>query len=87
MITQNTCYGLHAFIVPLRDPKTYFTYPGVIIGDLGEKNGLQGIDNGYVMFNNYRIAKENLLNRTADVTNEGEYESSFSDPQRILGKT
>ena len=37
------------------------------------------------MFNNYRIPKNNLLNRTGDVTPEGEYESSFSDPQKILG--
>lgn len=37
------------------------------------------------MFQQYRIPRENLLNRTADVTAEGEYESSFSDPGRILG--
>lgn len=39
----------------------------------------------FVIFNNYRIPKEFLLNRTADVTPEGEYESSFSEPGRILG--
>lgn len=85
LITQNTCQGLHAFIVSVRDPKTYLPYPGVIIGDLGEKSGLNGIDNGFIMFNNYKIPKVNLLNRTADVSDEGDYESSFSDPQRILG--
>jgi acyl-CoA oxidase len=85
LITQKTNHGLHAFVVPVRDPKTYIPYPGIIVGDLGEKNGLNGIDNGYIMFNNYRIPKGNLLNRTGDVTDEGEYESSFSDPQRILG--
>lgn len=37
------------------------------------------------MFNNYRIPREYLLNRTADVTPEGVYESSFTDPGRILG--
>lgn len=37
------------------------------------------------MFDNYRIPRENLLNQTGDVTPEGEYESSFSDPARILG--
>lgn len=37
------------------------------------------------MFKNYRIPRENLLNRTADVTPDGEYESSFTDPGRILG--
>lgn len=37
------------------------------------------------MFNQYRIPRENLLNRTADVTEDGVYESSFSEPSRILG--
>lgn len=37
------------------------------------------------MFKDYRIPRVNLLNRTADVTPEGQYESSFSDPGRILG--
>lgn len=37
------------------------------------------------MFNNYRIPRENLLNRTGDVTPEGMYESVFSEPTKILG--
>lgn len=37
------------------------------------------------MFQNYRIPRENLLNRTGDVTPEGEYESSYSEPGKILG--
>lgn len=39
----------------------------------------------FIMFNQYRIPRENLLNRTADVTEDGRYESSFSEPSRILG--
>lgn len=85
LITLNECHGLHAFIVPIRDPKTYLPYPGIIVGDMGEKMGLNGIDNGFLMFNKYSIPRESLLNRTGDVTPEGEYESSFSDPQKILG--
>lgn len=37
------------------------------------------------MFNNYRIPRENLLNKTGDVTPEGQYESVFSEPTKILG--
>ncbi|CAH1121403.1 unnamed protein product [Ceutorhynchus assimilis] len=83
--TKGQCHGLHAFIVPIRDPNTLLPYSGIIVGDMGEKIGLHGIDNGFIMFKNYRIPRENLLNRTADVTPEGEYESSFSDPGKILG--
>lgn len=85
LYTKGQCYGLHAFIVPIRDPKTLLPYPGLIVGDMGEKIGLHGIDNGFIMFKNYRIPRENLLNRTADVTPDGEYKSSFSEPGKILG--
>ncbi|XP_044753120.1 peroxisomal acyl-coenzyme A oxidase 3 isoform X2 [Coccinella septempunctata] len=85
LIANDQNYGLHAFVVPLRDPKTLLPYPGLIIGDMGEKIGLHGIDNGFVIFKNFRIPKENLLNRTGDITHEGIYESSFSEPGKILG--
>lgn len=78
-------HGLHGFIVPIRDPKTLIAYPGVLVGDIGEKIGLNGIDNGFVMFNNYRIPQENLLNRTGDISEEGVYESVFSEPGKVLG--
>ncbi|KAJ0180775.1 hypothetical protein K1T71_004179 [Dendrolimus kikuchii] len=82
---DGTNHGLHGFVVPIRDPLTLETYPGLIVGDMGEKIGVNGIDNGFIMFNQYRIPRENLLNRTADVTEDGVYESSFSDPSKILG--
>lgn len=78
-------HGLHGFIVPVRDAQTLQPYPGVLVGDIGEKVGLNGIDNGFVMFSQYRIPRENLLNRTGDVTPDGQYESVFSEPGKILG--
>ncbi|KAB0790565.1 hypothetical protein PPYR_15037 [Photinus pyralis] len=66
-------YGLHGFVVPIRDGRTLLPYPGITIAEMGEKTGLQGIDNGIMMFNNYRIPKENLLNRVGDVNDEGKY--------------
>lgn len=41
------CHGIHSFLVPIRDPKTMVPFPGITIGDLGEKIGLNGVDNGY----------------------------------------
>lgn len=79
------CHGLQGFLVPIRDPHTLQSYPGVLVGDLGEKVGLNGIDSGFVMFNNYRIPAKSLLNRTGDMTPEGTYESVFADPSKMLG--
>ena len=40
------CHGLHVFVVPIRDPVTLQPYPGITIGDMGEKIGLNSIANG-----------------------------------------
>uniref|UniRef100_T1HBE6 Acyl-coenzyme A oxidase n=1 Tax=Rhodnius prolixus TaxID=13249 RepID=T1HBE6_RHOPR len=85
LIVEDVCHGLHGFVVPIRDPETLTPYPNIDVGDLGEKAGLNGIDNGYIMFYNYRIPRENLLNRIGDINSDGEYETSYRDPQRLLG--
>lgn len=82
---DGTDHGLHAFLVPIRDKTTLKPYPGILVGDMGEKIGLHGIDNGFIMFDSYRIPRDNLLNRTSDVSPDGEYQSLFSEPNKILG--
>ncbi|CAL7950305.1 unnamed protein product [Xylocopa violacea] len=78
-------HGLHAFIVPIRDPDTAAPYPGVIVGDMGEKIGLNGVDNGFLMFNNYSISRTSLLNRTADVTEDGHYKTAIKNESKRFG--
>jgi acyl-CoA oxidase len=82
---DGTCHGLHGFVTPVRDPKTLLPYPGIILGELGEKSGLNGIDNGFIIFQQYRIPRESLLNRLADVTVDGDYETTFTTPAQQLG--
>ena len=43
---DNKSHGLHAFIVPVRDPETFDVFPNLTVGDMNEKLGLNGIDNG-----------------------------------------
>jgi len=69
------CHGPHAFIVPLRDRNNHMPLRGITIGDCGKKAGLQGVDNGFILFNNFRIPRENLLNRFSDVTPDGQFKS------------
>jgi acyl-CoA oxidase len=71
--------GPNVFIVPLRNKKTYNVLPGIIIGDCGKKVGQENIDNGFIIFNNVRIPRENLLNRMSNVTREGKFESAFKN--------
>nr|CAD7435224.1 unnamed protein product [Timema monikensis] len=78
-------HGLHSFVVPIRNPTTLLPYPGVTVGDMGEKVGLNGFDNGFVMFDQYRIPRENLLNKNGDVTPEGKYVSPMKDPKKRFG--
>lgn len=60
-------YGVHAFVVPIRDPITYKPRNGVLLGDCGHKSGMNGVDNGFMMFDKVRIPKGNLLDRISGV--------------------
>ncbi|CAD7085769.1 unnamed protein product [Hermetia illucens] len=77
--------GLNAFLVPIRDTKTLKAHPGVLVGDLGAKVGLNGIDNGFVMFRNYRIPRENLLSKTGDIKPDGSFVTAIKDSRKRLG--
>lgn len=39
----------------------------------------------FMMFDNYVIPKESLLNKNGDVTIEGEYVTPFKDPNKKFG--
>ena len=54
-----------------------YALPGVIVGEMGPKAGLNGVDNGFVVFNNVHVPRENLLNKTGDVTKEGKYVTPY----------
>ncbi|WP_329422293.1 acyl-CoA dehydrogenase family protein [Streptomyces sp. NBC_01693] len=72
--------GVHAFVVPVRTGGE--VAPGVRIEDDGRKMGLNGVDNGRIWFDGVRVPREALLNRFADVTAEGVYESPIDNPDR-----
>ncbi|KRB80321.1 acyl-CoA oxidase [Nocardioides sp. Root190] len=74
-------HGVHALVVPLRDEQGA-VLPGVRIEDDGHKMGLNGVDNGRIWFDGVRVPREALLNRFADVTEDGTYTSDIESPGR-----
>jgi acyl-CoA oxidase len=72
--------GVHALVVRIRDDGD--VVPGVRIEDDGQKMGLNGVDNGRIWFDGVRVPRTALLNRFADVTPAGVYESEIENPNR-----
>nr|CAB3219769.1 peroxisomal acyl-coenzyme A oxidase 2 [Phallusia mammillata] len=79
LIIDNKKYGMHAFIVQIRDLSTHKPLPGVSVGDIGNKFGLGSTDNGFLYLKNVRIPLENLLNKNAEVKPDGTYLKKASD--------
>jgi acyl-CoA oxidase len=81
LITRGEGHGVHAFLVPIRDEHGA-PMPGVRIEDCGRKAGLNGVDNGRLYFDQVRVPREALLNRFADVAEDGTYTSPIENPSR-----
>lgn len=73
LIIGDKNYGVHGFIVQIRDLETNKPLPGIKIGDIGPKFAWQAKDNGYLIFDNIRIPRENMLMRYSKVNKHGQY--------------
>lgn len=81
LLIDGTDYGVSAFVVSLRDTNGKIL-PGITIEDCGRKMGLNGVDNGKIIFNEVVIPKENMLDRFASVTDEGKFASPIASDNR-----
>lgn len=81
LILAGKDFGVNAFLVPVRDEKGN-VLPGVTIEDCGRKMGLNGVDNGKIIFNAVRIPHENMLDRFASVTDQGTFDSQIASDNR-----
>lgn len=73
LIIDGKSYGLHTFLVPIRNPETFKTIPGVEAGDIGPKQGFNTKDNGFGRFNNLVIPRRNMLMKYHVVSKDGSY--------------
>lgn len=81
LITKGEGHGVHCFVVPIRDDEGN-DLPGVTTSDCQYKGGLPGVDNGRIQFDQVRIPRENLLNKYADVAEDGTYTSPIENSGR-----
>ncbi|KAK4723567.1 hypothetical protein R3W88_026346 [Solanum pinnatisectum] len=65
LIIDGENQGVHAFIAEIRNENGDIC-PNIRIADCGHKIGLNGVDNGRIWFDNFRVPRENLLNSVAD---------------------
>jgi len=73
--------GVHAILVPIRH-EDGTVCDGVRIEDCGSKLGLNGVDNGRIWFDHVRVPRENLLDRYAQVREDGTYFSPIENPTK-----
>ncbi|GMS94115.1 hypothetical protein PENTCL1PPCAC_16290, partial [Pristionchus entomophagus] len=82
------CEGIHGFVIQVRDEKTHRALPGIRIGDMGEKPGQwNGVENGWMMFEDYRCSVDALLNRGCEITSDGRYVTAFKSARERTSVT
>ncbi|ETN39264.1 uncharacterized protein HMPREF1541_05487 [Cyphellophora europaea CBS 101466] len=67
---QYKSYGPHQFILQIRDMKTHKPLEGIVIGDIGPKYGYTAMDNGYMLFKNFRVPHSALLSKYSGIDSE-----------------
>ncbi|CAH0694980.1 unnamed protein product [Spodoptera exigua] len=73
LYTKGECHGTHPFIVQIRDEDTHMPLPGITVGEIGPKMGFNTADNGFLGFDHYRIPREHMMMKNAQVLKDGTY--------------
>jgi acyl-CoA oxidase len=73
LYTHGKCYGPHPFWLQIRDENTHEPLPGVTVGDIGPKFGINSNDNGFLQLHNVRIPRRNMFMKHAKVERDGKY--------------
>src|ERR1700754_209874 len=72
LVVNGETHGVHCLLVPIRD-EDGTAMPEVTLSDCGPKLGLNGVDNGRIVFDQVRVPREALLDRYAQVDADGNY--------------
>ena len=72
LIVNKKSHGIHVFVVPIRDIKGEIL-PGIHLGDCGPKMGMNGIDNGGVLFRKVKVPYDSLLDKFSWIDENGNF--------------
>ena len=81
LVVGGQSHGVHCLLVPIRGADGS-ALPGVTLSDCGPKLGLNGVDNGRIVFDQVRVPRDALLDRYAQVDADGNYTSAIENPDR-----
>ncbi|NUR94615.1 MAG: acyl-CoA oxidase, partial [Kribbellaceae bacterium] len=81
LVVGGESHGVHCLLVPIRG-EDGAALPGVTLSDCGPKLGLNGVDNGRIVFDHVRVPRTALLDRYAQVDANGNYISPIENPDR-----
>ncbi|CAO3698935.1 unnamed protein product [Rhizopus stolonifer] len=67
LITDGKDLGPHPFCVQIRSLENHVPLKGITVGDIGPKFGFNSVDNGFIMFDHYRIPHISFLAKFSQV--------------------
>lgn len=70
LIVNGKNHGPHPFVMQIRDMKSHQPLEGVHIGDVGPKVGYNTMDNGFMLFNEFKVPHGAMLARYSSVNPE-----------------
>ncbi|XP_073844176.1 acyl-coenzyme A oxidase 1-like isoform X1 [Musca autumnalis] len=73
---DNEPKGMAMFVTQIRDEETHMPLPGVHVGEIGKKMGMNGVNNGFLGLKNYRVPRMNMLMRHQQVMPDGTFVKS-----------
>ncbi|KAI9314437.1 acyl-CoA dehydrogenase/oxidase C-terminal [Dichotomocladium elegans] len=74
LILNGKDYGPHPFCVQIRSLVDHKPLKGVTVGDIGPKFGFNSVDNGFILFDHYRVPHVSFLAKYSQVKpGSGEY--------------
>ncbi|XP_058055084.1 probable peroxisomal acyl-coenzyme A oxidase 1 [Anopheles bellator] len=73
LFSKGNCHGIQPFIVQLRDEETHMPLKGITIGEIGNKLGMNSVNNGFLGFDHVRIPRKNMLMKNAKLLADGTF--------------